>query len=200
MGDYGDRHSDSLAFKNSERATAAIDNQWPATDLISFEEYEQEKEKILAERNRLEAARDRMSLVLRAEGDEDRTKNGTDKMRYVKNCMTIVRYIRQEDTAGFVDDMPSLTYYFRNQKYGSTCFVQAVCVCISYLLQSYGNKIPPPPGTSSTTISSTRILQKTLVVIHSLAISKTMTSSIFENAPGQIPGVANLPSEMLLDD
>jgi len=87
--------------------------------------------------------RDRMLQVLKVEGDGDISAQRHN--HYIASCLAIIRYFQQEGAKGFVPDMSVVTYYLREQKYGS-CFLQAACVLISYLVQAHGKQMPPPDG------------------------------------------------------
>ena len=87
--------------------------------------------------------RERMLQVLKVEGDRD--ISAERHRHYIASCLVILRYFQQEGAKGFVPDMSAVTYYLRDQKYGS-CFLQAACVLISYLVQAHGKQMPPPDG------------------------------------------------------
>eukprot|EP00978_Attheya_sp_CCMP212_P032311 scaffold125554_cov46-Attheya_sp.AAC.3 len=88
--------------------------------------------------------RDRMLQVLEVEGDSD--ISATKCKHYVASCLVIVRYFQQDGANGFVSDMSTVNYYLREQKYGTSCFLHASCVLISFLVQAYGKEMPPPDG------------------------------------------------------
>ena len=81
--------------------------------------------------------------VIACTGDNSLSFNENYGAHYIRACLTIHRYFQQTGATGFVSDMSNLTYYLRMQKFGS-CFLQAACVAISYLLQACGKHVPPP--------------------------------------------------------
>lgn len=84
-----------------------------------------------------------MLQILKVEGDNDLSKEAHN--HYIASCRVIVQYFQQDGAKGFVTDMSTITYYLRQQRYGS-CFLQPSCVLISYLVQAHGKKLPPPDG------------------------------------------------------
>ena len=80
--------------------------------------------------------------IINVTGDND-LSDEKYSTHYRTSCRTIRRYFRQFGARGFINDMAKITYYLRMQKRGS-CFLQAPCVMISYLLQLFtGENFPP---------------------------------------------------------
>lgn len=102
---------------------------------------------------------------------------------YIRACLTIHRYFQQSGAVGFVPDMSSITYYLRMQRFGS-CFLQAPCVTMSYLLQACGKSVPP--ANASRLIRhhfNNEQLTKYIVDDHggdSLAVFKILEEEFFE--------------------
>ena len=92
--------------------------------------------KILHKRN------DRIDRVMAVDGDIDLSNQEAYQIQYIRACMSIHRYFQQMGTTGFSRDMSNVTYYFRMQKHGS-CFLQAPCVAMSYILGVCGQPTPP---------------------------------------------------------
>jgi hypothetical protein len=86
--------------------------------------------------------RERILQVIKADGDIDRSSIAEWQLLFVRACLTLHRYFQQDGATGFIPDMSSLTLFLRYQKHGS-CFLQAACVTISYMIQSHGQLIPP---------------------------------------------------------
>jgi hypothetical protein len=80
--------------------------------------------------------------VMKCTGDHSLSHDDSYQRQYIRACLTIHRYFQQPGTTGFVPDMSSPTYYLRMQKFGS-CFLQAPCVAMSYLLHAHGKPMPP---------------------------------------------------------
>jgi hypothetical protein len=86
--------------------------------------------------------RERMLQIINADGDIDISSIDKWQLHYIRTCLTLHRYFRQTGAKGFVTDMSSLVYYLREQMHG-TCFLQAACVTMCYMLQSHGVVVPP---------------------------------------------------------
>jgi hypothetical protein len=87
--------------------------------------------------------RERMLQVINTGGDTDMSSFGKWQLHYIDTCLTLHRYFRQAGANGFVTDMSSLVYYLREQMHGTTCFLQAACVTMCYILQSHDTLVPP---------------------------------------------------------
>lgn len=83
--------------------------------------------------------------VIKCDGDRSLAGDEPYQDDYARGCLTIHRYFLQIEATGFVSDMSTVTYYFRMQRFGS-CFLQAACVTMSYLLFARGKSVPPPNG------------------------------------------------------
>ena len=84
----------------------------------------------------------RFLLVLERMDDTDLSGDFEHQHNYIRTCTTIVRYFCQDGAVGFREDMSTLNYFVRQQK-GNSCFLQAPCVAMSYLLQAFGKNAPP---------------------------------------------------------
>eukprot|EP00978_Attheya_sp_CCMP212_P017986 scaffold48685_cov46-Attheya_sp.AAC.3 len=87
-----------------------------------------------------------MLQVINANGDNDISSVEEKQAHFISTCLTLHRYFRQNGAKGFVADMSSLVYYLREQTYGSCCFLQAACIVMCYMLQSFGTFHPPVDG------------------------------------------------------
>jgi hypothetical protein len=98
-----------------------------------------------AVKNMLKKGRIRQIIlqVIECNGDNSLSFDKDYRAHYIRACLTIHRYFEQTGATGFVPDMSSFTFYLRMQKFGS-CFLQAACVAISYLLQAHGVPVSPP--------------------------------------------------------
>ena len=89
--------------------------------------------------------RKRMLQVISAEGDSDISSSKENQEHYISTCLTLHRYFRQNGAKGFVEDMSKVVYYLRQQTFGS-CFLQAPCIAMCYMLQTFDTIIPPADG------------------------------------------------------
>ena len=90
-------------------------------------------------KNRIRKA---ITQVIALTGDNDLSSEESYRHHYIRTCLSLHRYFQQTGAVGFMTDMSSLTYYLRMQTFGS-CFLQAACVAMCYLLQACGKQVPP---------------------------------------------------------
>ena len=95
-----------------------------------------------AVREILKKGGNRIHQVMAVDGDIDLSNQEAYQIHYIRACTSIHRYFQQIGTTGFSRDMSDVTYYFRMQKHGS-CFLQAPCVAMSYVLGVCGQPMPP---------------------------------------------------------
>ena len=88
------------------------------------------------------ASRQCILQVMNTDGDTDLSDEEVHRIHYIRACLSIHRYFQQTGATGFFEDTSNVTFYFRVQKHGS-CFLQAPCVAMSYVLSVFGECVPP---------------------------------------------------------
>ena len=88
-------------------------------------------------------SKQRLLHILECTGDTDLSGDFGNQHNYLRACTTVMRYFDQDGAVGFREDMSTMKYFIRRQQKGNSCFLQAPCVTMSYLLQAFGKDAPP---------------------------------------------------------
>ena len=96
----------------------------------------------------VQEASDRLLQVVKADGDNDLSRDSAYMRRYAELVIALRRYFRLSGSFGFVPDMDEVLYFFRFQNSGN-CFLLGVCVMASYLAQKSGGETSPYPVDAS---------------------------------------------------
>ena len=90
----------------------------------------------------------RLLHILECTDDTDLSGDFENQHNYLRACTTIMRYFDQDGAVGFREDMSTMKYFICRQQKGNSCFLQAPCVAMSYLLQAFGKDDAPPAHAS----------------------------------------------------
>ena len=109
---------------------------------MSEESSKERTEKVCAMVAGTTSAREIMSLLISAKGDNDLQQDPTYASLYRTTIATLVAYFKQPGTTGFLSRMGDAKYYLRCQRSGN-CYLSAPSIFVSYLAQSRGASLPP---------------------------------------------------------
>ena len=109
---------------------------------MSEESSKERTEKVCAMVAGTTSAREIMSLLISAKGDNDLQQDPTYASLYRTTIATLVAYFKQPGTTGFLSRMGDAKYYLRCQRSGN-CYLSAPSIFVSYLAQSRGASFPP---------------------------------------------------------